>query len=164
MIRAAALVALAVALGACAAPSPSPSETAPPSTAPHSHDPAAESLKADLLEAFGMSFEPAGPHHEIGRAPDGVELDLVGVPVEEVVLSLPRTDLAATMAAGRAYLPHLAELLGGPSSAWDWVAEGLTCREDDAATCDERLEGADLLARFTDGGPDYIVLVVSIEP
>ncbi len=165
-MRAGSVVAvLALALVACAAPVISPSESSSPSAAAPSHDPLADSVKADLADAFGMTFAPAGPHHEIGRAPDGVELDLVGVPVEQIVLSLPTADLAAGLSAGRAYLPHLRELLGGPTSAWDWVSDQLECRADTTATCEQRLARAHLSARFTaNGGEDFIVLVVTVEP
>ena len=165
MRRGAVVATLAVALVACAAPVVSPSESSSPSAAAHSQDPLADSVKADLADAFGMIFAPAGPHHEIGRAPDGVELDLVGVPVEEIVLSLPTADRAVAMAVGREYVPHLRELLGGPASAWDWVSDQLQCREDPAATCEQRLARAHLSARFTaHGEQDFIVLVVSVEP
>lgn len=165
MTRGAAFAILAIALLACAGPALSPSESSSPSAAAHSHDPLADSVKADLTDAFGMTFASAGPHHEIGRAPDGVELDLVGLPVEEIVLSLPTADLAAAMAAGRAYLPYLRELLGGPTSAWGWVSDQLACRADAAATCEQRLTRAHLSARFTaDSGEGFVVLVVSVEP
>lgn len=165
MTRGAAFAALIFVSVACAAPVDSPSESSAPSTALHSHDPLAESVKADLADAFGMTFAPAGPHHEIGRAADGVELDLVGVPVEQIVLSLPTADRDAALAAGRAYLPHLRELLGGPTSAWDWISDQLTCRADASATCEQRLTRAHLSARFTaDGGEDFIVLVIAVEP
>lgn len=165
-MRAGAVVAiLAIALVACAGPAVPPSESSAPSAAPHSHDPLAESVKANLSDAFGMIFAPAGPHHEIGRSPDGVELDLVGVPVEQIVLSLPTADLAGGLAAGRAYLPYLRELLGGPASAWEWASDQLECRADAAAACEQRLARAHLFARFTaDGGEDFIVLVVTVEP
>jgi len=165
MRRGAVVATLAVALVACAAPVASPSESSSPSAAAHSQDPLADSVKADLADAFGMIFAPAGPHHEIGRAPDGVELDLVGVPVEQIVLSLPTADLAGGLSAGRQYLPYLHELLGGPASAWDWVSDQLECRADTAANCEQRLARAHLSARFTaNGGEDFIVLVVTVEP
>ncbi|MDH4334644.1 MAG: hypothetical protein OEW24_05205 [Chloroflexota bacterium] len=165
MRRRAVVTLLAVTLVACAAPVVSPSESPSSSAAAHSHDSPVAAVKADLTDIFGMTFSPAGPHHEIGRAPNGVELDLVGVPVEEIVLSLPTADRVGAIAAGRGYVPYLAELLGGPTSAWDWVRDQLECRADTAATCGQRLARAHLAARFTaDGGEDYVVLVVTVEP
>ena len=142
----------AVLLAACAGgPSPSPSGSG------HvAHDPQLDRVKAALTAAFGMTFEPAGPHHEIGQAPDGIELDLVGVPVEEVVLSVPRDEPQL----GIPYLPHLRDLLRGPGPVWEWVEDGLTCRRDEAP-CEPMMSRGNLTARFTEGDRAYVVLVVA---
>ena len=147
------LVALLLTLTACAAtPSPSPAASA------HTqHDPQLERVKAALRDAFDMSFEPAGPHHEVGTAPDAVELDLVGVPVEEVVLSVPRNEPEL----GIRYLPHLRELLRGPAPLWEWMEDGLTCRRDEPAVCQPEISQGNLTARFTEGDRTYIVLVIA---
>jgi hypothetical protein len=144
---------LALLLTACTAtPSPSPSASG------HAqHDPQLERVKAALGVAFDMTFEPAGPHHEIGRAPDAVELDLVGVPVEEVVLSVPRNEPEL----GIRYLPHLREVLRGPAPLWAWMEDGLTCRRDERAACQPEISQGNLTARFTVGDRTYIVLVIS---
>jgi len=151
-------LALALALTACAAPTTRPTL---PGSQHAEHDPGAERLKDALADDFGMTFEPAGPHHELGTAPDGVELDLIGVPVEEVILSLPSRDEAEATEMGLAYLPHLRELLHGPAPVWDWIAEGLACRADPDAACNVSTSRGSLSARFTDGGPGFVVLVVS---
>lgn len=109
------------------------------------------------LEAEGLTFEPAGPHHTLGRGQGGVELDLIGVPVEEVILSLPADDVQA----GLDYLPHLRDLLHGPDPVYDWVAAMLACRSEAGRTCAERFEQGNLAARFSDGGPDFVVLTLS---
>lgn len=131
---------------------------APPSHP--AHDPVADRVVAELEAELGMSFEPAGPHHRLGRGPDGVELDLVGVPVEQVILSLPADDPEA----GHAYLPHLRDLLHGPSRVYDWVAAMLACRTDAERACDSEFEQGNLEARFSDGGPDYVVLTLTRGP
>ena len=130
--------------------------------ASHHSDPGAEHVKAALADAFGMKFEPAGPHHELGTAPDGAQLDLVGVPVEEVVLSLPLADRDAAAETGLAYLPHLRDLLHGADRTWDWIAAMLACRRDAAATCDDTFAQGNLEARFTGDETDYVVLVIAL--
>ncbi|HYM51938.1 MAG TPA: hypothetical protein VEW45_00455 [Candidatus Dormibacteraeota bacterium] len=152
--------ALALALSGCISPSVS---LAPTSSGHSAHDPLAEEVKTGLADAFAMSFEPAGPHHELGTAPDGVQLDLVGVPVEEVVLSLPSEDRSAAVETGLAYLPHLRQLLDGPDAVWDWTAEALACREDLGADCEMSFAQGNLTAHFTDGGEDFLVLVITRE-
>jgi hypothetical protein len=143
-------------LTACQAASPSP-------VAHASHGAASEPLKTDLAINFGMAFAPAGPHHQIGRAADGVELDLIGLPVEEIVLSLPSADVKAAVEAGRAYLPHLHRLMGGADSVWEWLFAGLACRERTGNACEREFAAEGLTARFTDVDPHYLVMVVTRE-
>lgn len=146
-----AIIAAVLALGGCAlasSPTPTPGHAA--------HDPQAERVIAALGTELGMTFEPAGPHHRLGRAPDGTELDLVGVPVEQVILSLPADDPEA----GLAYLPHLRDLLHGPDRVYDWVAAMLACRRDPQRSCEERMAQGNLAARFSDGGPDFVVVTI----
>lgn len=151
MRRAVALVLLGLAAAGCGT-------AATPTPPPHAdHDPAALRVIAALESQQGMTFEPAGPHHELGRAPDGVELDLVGVPVEEVVLSVPSDEPEL----GHAYLSGLRDLLHGPDRVYDWVAAMLSCRAAAGATCGETFEQGNLEARFSDGGPDYVVVSIS---
>ena len=128
----------------------------PTATTHAAHDPQLERFKAALGDAFGMTFAPAGPHHEIGRAPDAIELDLVGVPVEEGVLSVPRIEPELAIA----YLPHLRDLLHGPAPLWRWIEEGLTCRRD-TSVCEPVMSQGNLMARFTEGDPAYVVLVIA---
>jgi hypothetical protein len=152
------IVVLALASGACAAPATS---LAPAASDHGEHDPAAERVKEALADEFAMTFEPAGPHHELGTAPDGVELDLVGVPVEETILSLPSRDRSAAVVSGLAYLPHLRDLLHGPGPVWDWIAEELACRKDAEASCNVTTSQGNLTARFTDQDEDFVVLVIT---
>jgi hypothetical protein len=149
---------LALAITACATPATS----VVPSASDHGeHDPALERVKEALADEFEMTFEPAGPHHELGTAPDGVELDLVGVPVEEVILSLPARDRSDAVAAGMTYLPHLRDLLHGPGPVWDWIAEELACREDPNASCNVSTSQGNVSARFTEQDRGYIVLAIT---
>jgi hypothetical protein len=148
---------LAAALAACTTSS-LPSGTA---LEDHSaHEAQTGGVKADLAARFGMTFEPAGPHHEIGRAPDGVQLDLVGIPPEELVLSLPSEDRDAAADAGVAYLPSLRELLPGPDPVWNWIAAQLGCRRDVHAECRSRISRGGLTAQITEEA-GYIVVVVT---
>jgi hypothetical protein len=141
-----------------------PASSLPPPASDHAaHDAAAERVKEALADAFEMTFEPAGPHHELGTAPDDVELDLVGVPVEEIILSLPSRDRSLAVATGLAYLPHLRDLLHGPGPVWDWVADELACREDEEASCNVSTTQGNLTARFTEQDQNFIVLVVTRE-
>lgn len=124
------------------------------------HQPQAMRVIAALERERGMTFEPAGPHHSVGRAPDGVELDLVGAPVEAIVLSVPREDPEA----GLPYLTHVRDLLHGPERVYEWVAAMLACRADAAQRCHERVEQGNLEARFSDGGPGHVVVTLSRGP
>lgn len=128
-----------------------------PSVTPHGqHDPQADRVKAALTDAFGMTFESAGPHHQLGETDDGVQLDLVGVPVEQVVLSLPE----GSVEEGAAYLPHLRDLLHGPAPAYDWAAQALACHAT-AEDCEQHFEQGNLEARVTrDEG--YVVLSLTL--
>lgn len=150
-VAAGALAAL-LALAGCGlpvAPSPTPD--------PHAGHTAADQRVIDALAAdLGLAFEPAGPHHAVGTGPDGVEVDLVGVPVAQVVLSIPADDPEA----GLAYLPHLRDLLHGPSRVYDWVAAGLACRAGDGP-CDDEFAQGNLEARFTDADDAFVVLSLS---
>ncbi|HEX6139982.1 MAG TPA: hypothetical protein VF013_05885 [Candidatus Limnocylindria bacterium] len=148
---------LAVLLAACSPATPTSS-----AIASHHADPQAERVKSALADEFGMAFEPAGPHHELGKADDGVQLDLVGVPVEEVVLSLPADDREVAVATGLAYLPHLRDLLHGADPVWDAVAASLACRRDAAADCPGDFAQGNLEARFTGDETEYLVLVIAV--
>jgi hypothetical protein len=158
MRAAAALAALGILLAACGFASPTPTQGPSPGHA--DHDPQADRVRANLTGELGVEWEPAGPHHVVGRADDGTELDLVGVPVEEVVLSVPADDPEV----GQAYLPHIRDLLHGPDRVYDWVAAMLACRADPDRSCDDHLAQGNLEARFSDGGPDYEVVTIRRHP
>lgn len=157
---------LAIWLAGCAGASPSvrPSAAAEPGesvAASHAaHSASVDRVKAALAAEFLMAFEPAGPHHQVGRAPDGVELDLVGIPVEEVVLSLHADDRSAMVDAGLAFLPHLRDLVHGPARLWHWAEEALICREDPEARCDDAEARGAHGARLTESA-DYVLLIVA---
>jgi hypothetical protein len=133
-------------------------QSASPAASSHAgHDPQADRVRAALETEMGMTFEAAGPHHEVGSAPDGVELDLVGVPIEQVVLSLPADDPEA----GLDYLPHIRDLLHGPDRVYDWVAAMLACRTDASRRCEADFAQGNLRAEFTSEGPDFVVVAIS---
>jgi len=148
-------------VGCSATSSPATPSASPTSAASPAGDPQRDRIQASLEAELGMTFAPAGPHHVLGTAPDGTQLDLVGVPVEEVVLSLRTADRAAMVTTGLAYLPKLRALLQGPTPFWDTVTTALRCRENPAASCVETVGQANVAARFSDGGPDFLVLVVT---
>ncbi len=147
-VRALALAPVLVA--ACASPA------TPPAASHAGHDPQADRARAAMETELGVEFESAGPHHVLGRAPDGTEIDLVGVPVEEVVLSVP----AGAPEAGLPFLPHIRDLLHGPGPVYDWMADMLACRTDAAHDCEARFEQGNLVAEFTSEGPEFVVLSV----
>jgi hypothetical protein len=82
------------------------------------------------------------------------------VPVEQVILSVPADEAAA----GLAYLPHIRDLLHGPDRVYDWVAAMLACRAEVDRACEERFAQGNLEARFSDGGPDYVVVTLARGP
>jgi len=151
-------MALAMTIVACTAPVPSVTPVAS-----HAHDPQADRVMAELGAQLGMAFEPAGPHHLLGTAPDGTQLDLVGVPVEQVVLSIPSGDPGRLAEVATPYLPHLRDLVQGPTPLWEWVAQGFLCRQvpERAAACQPSRSQGNVIATISDGGPDYVVLSVT---
>ncbi len=161
-------VALVVALAGCmpaaSAPAAAPVQASTSTDAHAGHaDPAAEAIKAELTQRFGMTFASAGPHHVLGKAPNGVQLDLVGIPVVQVVLSLPGNDPAAVSGAAEPYLPYLPRLLGtsGPQSIGrDLLLESLASWS--AGTSLDRQRSAEgTVARVTyTPDPPYVVLSV----
>jgi hypothetical protein len=152
---------------ACAPAASAPAATPSPASAPDEHanhaDPVADDVKAELTERFGMTFASAGPHHLLGTAPDGVQLDLVGIPVVQVVLSLPGHDTAAVRDAAEPYLPYLSRLLGigeQESIGRDLLLESLASWDATTPLDRQRSDGS-LTARVTSSNdPPYVVLSV----
>jgi hypothetical protein len=64
-----------------------------------------------------MTFASAGPHHVLGTAPDGIQLDIVGHPPSEAVLSVPAAAGRDPTGMAAPYLPALAAFVGAPPSA-----------------------------------------------
>lgn len=158
-IRAGVWLLVGIALGACSGPSASATPAAS-----HAHDVRTERAMAALEVELDMTFEPAGPHHLLGTAPDGTQLDIVGVPVEQVVLSVPSGEPDRLAELATPYLPHLRDLVQGPTPLWEWVTQGLLCRQDPdraVASCEASRRQGNLTARFSDGGPDFVVLSVT---
>jgi hypothetical protein len=149
---------LALVLVAC---TPAPVVVLPSGSPPHeAHDPQLDRSRAEL-EAQGVAFAPAGPHHVVGTDTDGNQVDLVGVPVEQVVITVVASQPADALVAARRYLPHARDMLHGPRRVWDWADEAFACRAAGEAGCDTRFEQGGLSATFTDDGPEFWVLAVS---
>lgn len=90
-----------------------------------------------------MAFSRVGPHHVIGRAPDGVELDVVGDPVSQVVLSVPAPPGVDPGATAAPYLSGVATFAGiDPTALIAWF---------ESVTADWN-RAADLLATSAVGG------------
>jgi hypothetical protein len=143
--------------------SPAPTLVLPSgaTTSHEAHDPALARAEATLAADHGMTFTAAGPHHVVGTDPAGNQLDLVGVPVEEVVLTLDASAPDAALAVADAYLPIARDLLHGPQPVWTWVEDGLACRAAGTVTCEASTSEGNLSARFTDDGPAFWVVAIS---
>jgi hypothetical protein len=151
---------LALLLAAC---SPAPTLVLPSGavSSHEAHDPALARAEATLAADHGMTFAAAGPHHVTGTDPAGNQLDFVGAPVEEVVLTLDATDPDAARAVADAYLPIARDLLHGPRPVWTWVEDGLACRAAGTGACEASSRQGNLAARFTDDGPEFWVVAIS---
>jgi hypothetical protein len=160
---------VAVLLVGCGAAPTGTTATLPSASDEHANhqDPVAADVRAELTERFGMTFASAGPHHLVGTAPDGVQLDLVGIPVVQVVLSLPGHDTAAVRDAAEPYLPYLSRLLGvgggvgeQQSIGRDLLLESLASWDASTPLDRQRSDGG-LTARVTSSDdPPYVVLSV----
>ena len=107
------MLALVLVLAGCA---PVPVVVVPSGSGHAPHDPQLDRARA-ALESDGFAFEPAGPHHVVGSDGNGNQVDLVGVPVEQVVVTVDASDGAAALVAARRVLPHARDLLHGPRRA-----------------------------------------------
>ena len=139
---------------------PAPVVVVPSGSTHVAHDPQLDRARA-ALESDGFAFEPAGPHHVVGTDTDGTQVDLVGVPVEQVVITVDASDGAAALVAAQRLLPHARDLLHGPRRVWDWTDDAFACRASGAGGCEERITQGGLSATFTDNGPEYWVLAIS---
>ena len=157
--RRAAALALILFLSACGTPSTGP--TPPGSHEGHAADPATDVVKAELGEKLGMTFASAGPHHELGKAKNGVQLDLVGVPAEQVVLSVPADEPGRIEDLAAPYLPYLPRLLGSQRNIGaDLLNESLAAW-DGEQTLDKKRSAEGITAHLTStNDPAYVVLDV----
>lgn len=165
MRRATAL--LVIALAACTAQAlpttPTATATAPPSAPAASHgghDAARDALHTELT-GLGLTFEPAGPHHVLGVAADGVEVDLVGIPLEEAVLSIPANQPDAVREAAEPYLAPIADALGATAALDGWLTDQLNAWNGTTELRAEETFG-DLGARLrSTSDPAYVVLTIT---
>jgi hypothetical protein len=147
-------------LAACSTP------TTARSAAPSTHegpaaDPATAAIKAELGERFGMTFASAGPHHELGKAQNGVQLDLVGVPPEQVILSVPSDEPGRVEQLAAPYLPYLPRLLNERRSIGADLLNESLATWDGAQLLDKQRSADGITARLTStNDPAYIVLDV----
>ena len=102
-----------------------------------------------------------GPHHELGKAQNGVQLDLVGVPPEQVILSVPSDEPGRVEELAAPYLPYLPRLLNAQRSiGGDLLNESLAAW-DGKATLDKQRSAEGITARLTStDDPAYVVLDV----
>ena len=145
-------------LAACTSGTSSPT---PASHEGHAADPATDAIKAELTEQFGMTFASAGPHHELGTASDGVQLDLVAVPPSQVILSVPSDDAGRVEELAAPYLPYLARLLNTERSIGaDLLNESLAAW-DGTTLLDKQRSAEGVTAHLTSTrDPAYVVLDV----
>lgn len=168
VVAAVLLLGLAVQSSACSATPASSTAPAASTNADDPHaghsDPIADQVREELTQKLGMTFESAGPHHTLGKAPGGVQLDLVGVPVVQVVLSIPGHDAATIRQAAAPYLDYLPRLLGESaeqSIGRDLLLESLTAW-DGSTELNKRRSGDGFEARLTStSDPAYVVLSVA---
>jgi hypothetical protein len=151
---AALLATVVVACQAVGRPPPAPLHT------PHATlHPQLVELEATLTDRFGMRFANAGPHHRLGKA-GGVEVDLVGAPIEEVVVSLPLDeahDLSETLTA---YLRPIEEALGRGEGLVAWTAETLRGWDRHRPLHAEAAIDGLSVRMTTSEDPSFLVLVV----
>jgi hypothetical protein len=144
-------------LAGCAAPPPPSSVAASGHVA---HDPALDRLVTDLA-AQGVRWESAGPHHLLGIGEGGVEVDLVGVPLEEAVLSVPAEDAEATLAVMRQHLALIGPPIGAPPELDEWIVQEIGGWDGVAPLGADATFGATEARLRSTGDPAYVVLTVS---
>ena len=151
-------IALVVIVTACTPTVASPSIE---SHGGHVPDLATDAIKAELGERFGMTFASAGPHHKLGKAQNGVQLDLVGVPPEQVILSVPSDEPGRVEELAGPYLPYLARLLNEQRSIGADLLNETLAAWDGKQLLDKQRSANGITARLTStDDPAYIVLDV----
>ncbi len=147
----------ALLLAACAPTSPAPAS----SHADHGADPTTDAIKAQLAERFGMTFASAGPHHELGTASNGVQLDLVGVPPQEVVLSVRSDEPGRVEEVAAPYLAYLPRLLNTSRSIGADLLNESLATWDGKAILDKQRSAEGITAHLSStADPAYVVLDV----
>jgi hypothetical protein len=150
----------AAALTACATP-PIPAATAQSSNPAHvGHDATLEALQAEL-STLGLAFEPAGPHHVLGTGANGVEMDLVGIPLEEAVLSIPADEPDAVRELMEPYLAPVERTLGAPAALDGWLGEELAAWNGRSELRSDASFGAVHARLRSTADPAYVVLTLT---
>ncbi len=149
---------LVVGLAGCGTPATSGSAS---DHAGHVVDPATERIKGELTQKFGMGFASAGPHHELGTAGNGVQLDVVGVPPEQVVLSVPADEPGRVEELAAPYLPYLPRLLNAQRSIGADLLNESLASWDGGQLLDKQRSADGVTAHLTSThDPAYVVLDV----
>lgn len=155
MRRVATVLTMAFLLAACT-PVPTPA-----SHEGHAADPATDAIKAELTEQFGMTFASAGPHHELGTASNGVQLDLVAVPPSQVILSVPSDQPGRVEELAAPYLRYLPRLLNTERSIGADLLNESLATWDGSAVLDRQRSAEGVTAHLTSTrDPAYVVLDV----
>ena len=158
MTRVATILTTAFLLAACA---PGTSSTTPASHDGHAADPTTDAIKAELTEQFGMTFASAGPHHELGTASNGVQLDLVAVPPSQVILSVPSDEPGRVEELAAPYLPYLPRLLNTERSIGADLLNESLATWDGTTLLDKQRSAEGVTAHLTSTrDPAYVVLDV----
>lgn len=111
-------------LAVLAACDPTAAPPSPGHTAHQTPDPQLARVESVLSERFGMRFRDAGPHHRLGRA-ERTEVDLVGSPIEQVVVSVPYDETRDPSETLVAYVAVIGEALEVDEALSAWVVETL---------------------------------------
>jgi hypothetical protein len=151
---------LAVVLSLLVACQTAPTPTGTPHLG-HEADPATDAIKAELTQRLGMTFSSAGPHHQLGRSGNGVQLDLVGVPPQQVILSVPAGEPGRIAALASPYLPYLPRLLATQRNIGADLLNESLLSWDGRTVLDKQRSADGISAHLTSTtDPAYVVLDV----
>lgn len=139
---------------------PASTSTTSPGAGHAVHDPALDAL-VTALAAEGLAWEDAGPHHLLGIGADDVEVDLVGVPLEQAVVSVPTEGRGDETDLLRRYLPPVGAALGASREADAWIESQLRGWDGRSPLrADARFGDAEVHLRSTER-PAYVVVTIT---
>lgn len=117
-------------------------------------------LEGRLTAEFGMRFTDAGPHHRLGKV-DGVEVDLIGSPLEGAVLSVPLNAAMDRAVVLEAYTIPIAEAMGADEQLTAWASGTFRAWQREEPLEAEASIGELEVRMYSSTDPDYVVLVVA---